>query len=369
MKIAVDARSLLTPHPRGEGRTLRCLYQNIAQLRPDWDVRLYGEWAGECGVAAPNVSTSVVTVPGFRFDLWENLGLPLVAKLGGADLLHGASSSTPRFPLVPAVMTVHDVIPLVFDDGQNQAAVDRFRTQLEFGLRRARAVIAVSENTKADLISLFSLDPARITVIYWGAGNPQDPAPMAAPRCALPQLDIRRPYLLAFAGEARRKNTETVIRAFARLDPRGPDLVLVGLNNPAARKRFAELAGQLGCSGRVLILDYVDDEVLELVLRGATALLYVSLYEGFGLPLLEAMTRGVPIITSSVSSMPEIVGDAALLVGPSSPIEIAEAIQELVSRPEYRNELAERGLKRAKAFRWKDTASRTISVFERVTSR
>ncbi|MDQ6771098.1 MAG: glycosyltransferase family 4 protein [Gemmatimonadota bacterium] len=343
------------------------MYDHIADQRPEWDIRLYGESEGDYAMARSNLSSHVLNIPGFRFNLWENVGLPLVAKFGGSDLLHGASSSTPRFPLVPTVMTVHDVIPLVFDDGQDQTAIDRFRTQLEFGLRRARAVIAVSQNTKADLVSLFGLDPAKITVVHWGADSPLPKDSVGSRDAALTQVGIVGPYLLAFAGEARRKNTEMIIRAFALVNPDGPKLVLVGVNNAAGRKRFGELAHQLHCGERVVIFDYVTDESLEIVLQESVALLYVSLYEGFGLPLLEAMVRGIPIIASDVSSIPEIVGDAALLVSPSNPVEIAEAIEEIVSTPAHRRELIERGVKRAGTFRWEATAAQTIAIFESVS--
>src|SRR6266568_3360492 len=111
--IAVDARSLLTPHPRGEGRMLRTLYHHIAKLRPEWRIQLYGEQPIDPAIDAAGVSIRALSIPGFRFNLWENFGLPLAAKAAGAKLFHGASSSTPRFPLMPSVMTVHDVIPLV----------------------------------------------------------------------------------------------------------------------------------------------------------------------------------------------------------------------------------------------------------------
>src|SRR5690242_14437852 len=163
MKIGVDARSLLTRQPRGEGRALRTLYERIASLRPAWEIELFGEIACDRCLVGSNVSQRVLRIPGFRFNLWENIGLPIAAKAGRCTLIHGAGSSLPRAPLVPAVMTVHDVIPLILDDGQSTLAAARFRRQLEYGLRSARSVIAVSASTKHDLVSLFDVDAARIS--------------------------------------------------------------------------------------------------------------------------------------------------------------------------------------------------------------
>jgi len=362
MKIAVDARSLLTRQPRGEGRALRTLYEHIASLRPEWEIELFGEIAcGRC-VAGSNVSQRVLKIPGFRFNLWENIALPVAAKAGRCTLIHGAGSSLPRTSLVPAVMTVHDVIPLILDDGQSSLAATRFRRQLEYGLCSARSVIAVSASTKRDLVSLFDVDAARITVIHWGvdASSSQSVPPNLAPSYS----GIPDDYLIAFAGEAPRKNTEGLLRAFARLPESGPRLLLVGLSSASARQRFGEIATRLGCERRTIMLDYVDEATLDRLLRGALALLYVSFYEGFGLPLLEAMARGVPVVAANVSSIPEVVGDAGVLVDPTSAQEIADATMELVESRSRREGFAAQGIERAKKFSWQTTAQRTIDVLE-----
>jgi glycosyltransferase involved in cell wall biosynthesis len=364
LKVAIDARSLLTGHPRGEGRSLRRLYQEIAALRPDWEFRLYGERGEGSGIQAKNVTERAYQVPGFRFNLWENVALPLAARQWGAGVIHSTSSSSPRFPLLPVVMTVHDIIPLVFDDGQSKAATDRFRTQLEHGLRTARAIIAVSHHTKRDLLTHFNVDPDRIRVIHWGIDMPASlPVDRTSSAVTLvPGTHI--PYLFAFGGDARRKNTETVIRAFARLPATGPALVLVGLDSATAHARYGALAAQLGCASRVVMLGYVDDETVRNLLDQAVALLYVSLYEGFGLPAIEAMASGVPVIASNTTSIPEVVSDSAMLVDPLNPLEIADAMSLLIAEPRRRADLIEMGISRARTFRWQTTAERTVEALE-----
>jgi glycosyltransferase involved in cell wall biosynthesis len=364
MRIAVDARSLLNRQPRGEGRALRNLYAHIASLRPAWEIKLFGEVdCGRC-IPASNVFQRTLAIPGFRFNLWENLAFPVAAKAGRCNLIHGAGSSLPRIPFAPAVMTVHDVIPLVFDEGQSKFSTERFRRQLEYGLRSARKIIAVSARTKHDLLSLFHVDAGRIEVIHWGVATSFSETGAKVRQSTGAELHDGQPYLIAFAGDARRKNTENILNAFAQLPQHGPKLVLVGLSSEATRQRFGTVAARLGCEQRVVMLDYVADCALDQLLKGALALLYVSLYEGFGLPLLEAMIRGVPVVAANASSIPEVVGDAALLVDPTRPEEIAAAAMELIESSDRRQELAARGIARASTFTWQATAQRTIDTFE-----
>jgi glycosyltransferase involved in cell wall biosynthesis len=367
MKIAVDARSLLSPSPRGEGKSLVRLYQEIARQRPDWAMTLYGESGGAKVPDLPHSTVRTFDLPGFRFNTWENVGLPLLAWRQGADLLHSSSSSAPRFVPIPVVMTVHDLIPLVFNDGWSDIEVARFRRQIEVGLRTARAVIAVSRHTRDDLVQVFRIDPKRVTVVHWGTdARPLAPCSREELVVELGVAGLAQPYLLAFGGDARRKNTATVLRAFAAAARRTPvaRLVIVSLGNDRTRDGFLTLARDLGIADRVDLLGYVSDENLDRLYANCLGLLYVSLYEGFGLPVLEAMARGVPVIASNTTSIPEVAGDAALLVAPTSVEEIASAVVRVVTDADLAMHLRERGIARARAFSWQHTAAATVSTFE-----
>ena len=364
MKIAVDARSLLTRSPRGEGRTLRDLYRHIAALRPEWRITLYGEERGQAHMDRSNVRSATLNLPGYRFNLWENFGLPLAAKFSGSDLIHAASTTAPRAPLLPLVLTVHDIIPVVFDDGQSRSAVDRFRKQLTLGLQKAKLIIAVSAHTRDDLVRRFFVDPSKIQVIHWGIDKPHVVEHASWP---LSEQLASTPYFLAFGGTARRKNTAMIIQAFSRLARGSPPLVIVGLD-AGTRARYDELAAHLGCKNRIITLPYIADAQLDSLFTRALALVYVSLYEGFGMPLLEAMVRGVPVIASNTTSIPEVVGEAGLLVDPSDADALAQAMENIIEDTAARESLALRGLTRAEGFKWEDTARRTVEAFETAMS-
>jgi glycosyltransferase involved in cell wall biosynthesis len=281
------------------------------------------------------------------------------------DLLHCASSGAPAWGITPTVMTVHDIVPLVFDDGLPPGAVSAFRRQLQHGIRRAARIIAVSSHTKIDLCRVFDLDPARVVVIPWGV----DPAPESG-GTGRTELSAE-PYVMAFGGEARRKNSLGIIKAFLRAVPRLPEvrLVFVGMGPGAVRDAVAEEVRAAGADARVQILGYVSEEELESLYERATCLLYLSKYEGFGLPLLEALSRGLPILAANRTSIPEVVGDAAVLVDPDDLGAVADALVEICRTPSLRQGLRIRGPARARQYSWRRTAEQTIGVFEAVAAR
>jgi glycosyltransferase involved in cell wall biosynthesis len=225
-------------------------------------------------------------------------------------------------------------------------------------------VITVSEHTKRDLLRLFPIDPERVVVIPWGV----DPEPAAEPHAP---LTTRRPYLMTFGGAARRKNTLGTVQAFlrfARHDP-GHDLIVAGMAQGGARSEIEAVVRASGLSERVELLGYVPEAEIDRLLSGATCLLYLSRYEGFGLPVLEAMTRGVPILAADRTSIPEVAGKAALLVDPDDPAAIDAALAALVADSALRMRLSAEGRARAAAFDWSRTAQSTIAVFERASAR
>lgn len=363
LRIAVDASSLLTRHPRGEGRSLLRLYRELAQIRPEWRFVFLGTRrsaaAEEIRRLIPHSVIRTFDLPGYRWNLWKRVGLPMAAWLSGAKLLHCSSSGSPPWSPLPIVMTVHDVIPLLMDDGMKPDSIERFRRGLAAGAHLARKIITVSENTRQDLIRLMHPEPGKISVIHWGtdiAASALDPAPH---RCEA--------LVLGFGGGGSiRKNTPMLIRMFGQVAAihRTARLAIIGVSDASQRVELETLAEQLSLQDRITLLDYVPDTELEAYYRRAACLVYVSLYEGFGLPPLEAMARGVPVVASKRSSVPEVVGDAGILVDPERADEIAAAVLKVLDDESLRHQLSERAFRRARTFTWRATAEQTASVFE-----
>lgn len=371
MKIGVDARSLLCAHPRGEGKTLIQLYRGIARLRPSWEFVFFGQ--SGASAAAQNLGIANVTVirfdlPGFRWGTWENIGVPGLAAYFGLDLLHGFSSGGPALLPVPFVMTVHDVIPLKFDDGLSKESTLRFRKRLAAGMRNARRVVAVSTSTKNDLLELFPDVPADlISVVPWGVDPRCNGDAGVSPTSA--SAPSSEPVVLAFGGGgAKRKNALGVLQVFSRVVARVPAarLVMVGVTNETERRDLLDMTRRLGIEGRVELMGFVSEDALDQCYSTACCVLYLSLYEGFGLPPLEAMARGVPVVASDRSSIPEVVGDGGFLVSPDSPDVAAAAVFRLIQDAELRETMARRALARSMHFSWPDSAKRMVEVFESV---
>lgn len=368
MRVGVDARSALSKNPRGEGKSLLRLYSEISVMRPEWDVVFYG-YPGAPPADIENVRISEFDIPGFRFNLWENIALPIHALLDKVDILHCAGSSAPRYIHgTPIILTVHDLIPLVFAEGICDRKVSQFKNQIRYGLSKAEAIIAVSENTKSDIIKIFGTPAEKITVVYWGCDCCEHTTGAHKKMTQVRPVDLGLPerYIMAFGGASPRKNTERIISAFATTSHALTDmhLVLIGVNDPAIRSRFLSLAKKLNIGHRIVIMNFIDDDTLNTVYKHAQCLLYPSLYEGFGLPVLEAMARGVPVVASNSSSIPEVTGDAALLVNPECENDIVDALSSIFADEWMRENLAARGLERSRLFSWRKTAMETIRILE-----
>jgi len=242
-----------------------------------------------------------------------------------------------------------------------------FRIGLRAAVRRADAIVAVSRNTAEDLLSRTRVDPARVHVIPEAAPIP--PEEPADPDEAFARLKVPRPYLLFVGTMEPRKNLVRLIRAYRRAAASGLPhaLVLAGPLGWRHQTLLREIA--LQGPGDVVLTGPMAPAELDTLYRSAAAFVYPALYEGFGLPVLEAMARGVPTICSNTSSLPEVAGDAALGVNPASVREIASAIEVLLTDPALMQRLADRGRARAERFSWDETARLTLQVYEKALGR
>ncbi len=269
------------------------------------------------------------------------------------------------------VLTVHDLAFRLFPQTAPQAT-RRWLSRLDAALPRASELIVVSEQTRRDLLELYPVPANRVSVVPLGVDTQTfRPAPSEAVAEVRRRFGIDGPYLLSLTGIEPRKNLPAILRAFASLaDDVRPLLVLAGPVSPwnpegwdLLRPALDELPRPV--RERVVLTGYVTDSDKVALLSGGEALVYPSLYEGFGLPVIEAMACGTPVLTSNVSALPETAGDAALLVDPRDPEAIAQGIERLLTDRMLRGELREAGLVRARVFDWDESARRTAEVLHR----
>jgi glycosyltransferase involved in cell wall biosynthesis len=292
------------------------------------------------------------------------LHLPGLAKRAGVDLVHSLASTGPARGPFRRVVTVHDLIYKVHPEAHFGVMAAGMSVLVPLAVRRAHRVIAVSQSTARDLAEHLKVDPARIDVVPNGVGTPPGrSADVGALRARLGLAD--RPFVLCTSAKRPHKNLARLLDALARVPAeRRPALVLTGYPTQH-EEELRERAARLGVSDDVRILGWIAQDELEALYAGAAGLVFPSLYEGFGLPVLEAMARGLPVASSNRSSLPEVAGDAALLFDPEDVGAITAAVERLVSDPEEAQRLRALGLEQAKRFSWRETARGTLASYER----
>lgn len=296
----------------------------------------------------------------FRRMTWTQFSLPRICNQLQAQLLF---SPVPEIPLglsCPAVVMVHDVIPLRFPS-LTSPLTHYFRYYVPQVLKQARHVLCNSQATAQDIVDFYHVPAERITPIALA----HDASHFRLPDSSVPQSSISdRPYFVYVGRHDPYKNLHRLINAFAALPSADYDLWIAGSADPRFTPSLQARAAELGLVDRVKFLDYVAYDQLPILLNQALAMVYPSLWEGFGFPVLEAMACGTAVITSDLSSLPEVVGDAALLVNPYSEAEITAAMSQVIADEQARSQLQSAGLKRAQQFSWAKTGEATTAVLQ-----
>lgn len=293
--------------------------------------------------------------------------LPLRCLRDRADVLHVQYFAPPVSP-VPFVPMVHDVSYAIHPDTFSRRDRARFKMGIPWTVRRARRILTVSEHSKGDIVARYGVLPEQVDVAYPGVDPVEfSPDPTPADAGVLAAHGIRPPYVLAVGNIQPRKNLVRLLGAYARVRQARPDLAheLVLVGKPALRHGLVEEAVRAGrLDGYVRHTGYVPRQDLPALYRQAEAFCYPSLYEGFGLPVLEAMACGTPVVTSRNSSLPEVAGGAALLADPTDESSIATALIEVLGSAAVRSKLSLAGPERARLFSWDATAGAVIASLE-----
>jgi glycosyltransferase involved in cell wall biosynthesis len=383
-RVGVVAEQLFGAVPGGIGRYVRALARHLeaeGEARGGAVRWLVARHPAERIAAAglPPERTRALAWPGrLATRAWVELRRPrLPARLAGElDLLHATSAAIPPARGLPLVATVHDIAFRHFPEAYPASGRRFHERATRIAVAEAARVLVPSAATARDLADLYGLEPERVTVTPLGVDPPPAPDPEPVRRL-LERLGVRGPFLLAVGTLEPRKNLGRLVAAFAEAAAELPEHHLVVVGPSGWGKALAAGAVPPRIDGvpprvtgttppRVVLTGRVEDAVLQGLYSLADGLAYPSLYEGFGLPVLEAMARGLPVLTSDRSSLPEVAGGAALLVDPADVPAIAKGLVELVSDRALRQRLAADGPRRAAAFTWRATAAATWAAYEEV---
>jgi glycosyltransferase involved in cell wall biosynthesis len=366
MRVAIDARKL---HDFGIGTYIRNLLRQLAQLDRDTEYVLLCQ-EPDVGMAAtlgPNFRS--VREPSPAYSLREQIRVPWVLRRERPDVFHAPHYVLPAGVSSPSVVTIHDCIHLVFPQYlPNRAAYVYARASMWAAARRSDRILTVSEASKRDILRFFDVPPDKIVVIHNAidAHFSAEPSPdqVAGVRERY-QLDHK--FVLYVGNIKPHKNLVRLIEAFDTLCRDYDDIKLLIIGDEISRLpalRRAVHSHKL--HKRVRFLGYLSDETLAVLYRLASVFVFPSLYEGFGLPPLEAMASGTPVVTSNLSSLPEVTGEAAVLVDPYDVGAIVTGMRRVLEDPALADELRRRGLRRAREFSWTRSAEKTLAVYRDV---
>lgn len=367
MKVGFDVTPLLPPRS-GIGRYTLELYRALAERYPEVELRPLGN-RGAVGRELRAVGGMAdVRLSGPRFPLravWMQAVLPYWLPFSGLDLCHFTNYYAPLAAGTPIVATFHDVSPLTMPEFHPGPRVVASRIFLGRIAAKARAVIAVSQSARRDLVKVLGLPEERVHVVY-EAPSPQFQPVRDDARTAevLARHHVAPGYLLYVGTVEPRKNLVRAIEAVGQLAGTGTPatLVIAGRLGWKYRPILARVE-ELGLGNRVRFLGFVPDADLPVLMSAATAFVYASLLEGFGLPVVEAMACGTPVVTSSGGATEEVAGGAALLVDPLDVAAIADGLARVLGSAGVREEMRGRGLARASQFSWARAAHDTAAVY------
>jgi glycosyltransferase involved in cell wall biosynthesis len=299
---------------------------------------------------------------------WEQLVQPFVLWQEKIDLLHSLAFVTPLLSPCPSVITIYDLSFLIFPQGFKHSKRLYLTLLTRLSARKARRIITISESTKRDTVRLLGASSNKVDVVYCGVDKAFRPLPEREIASFRQKRGLPERIILFVGTIEPRKNVARLVEAYSRARDGQVKLVIGGARGWLYKEVFARVE-ELDLRGDVLFPGYISPDELPLWYNAAELFVYPSLYEGFGLPPLEAMACGTPVITSNVSSLPEVVGEAGLTVDPMNSKGLAEAINQVLGDGALRQSMRERGLARASRFSWAKASRETVEVYRRALGR
>ncbi len=370
-KIAING-TYIQEQASGLGVVNHNLISELMNLAQDFDFSLYS-YADSFQAKYPDKSITVDSAlspdRGFAGHiqriLWYQTALNQQLKRQQADLFFSPVYEGIFFPHVPQIVTVHDLIPLKYPELSPKWKY-YYLYALPFLLKQSQRVICVSEYTKQDIVSNYQLHPESIAVVYNGYDRE-----LFFPQ---PNKEILQKYnldkYLLYVGDMRfYKNLSRTLEAFDRLPLKDYQFAIAGKKDDFFYPEIERQTAQLSARDRILFLDYVPTEDLPGLYSMAQSLVFASLYEGFGLPILEAMACGCPVITARTTSIPEVGGDSVLYIDPYNVDDIAQGMYQILTKVELRESLRHKGIKRSQLFSWDKTAKKVRDIFSNCLDR
>jgi len=360
--LAIDARKYFD---YGIGTYIQNLIRGLSRLRSSFDFLAYISGKDRPVVSVPpSWKVSEVDFP--KYSIQESFLFGKVARRDGVGIFHSPHYTLPYRLSIPSVVTIHDLIPLRFPEYFNVVQRTYARAMMSHAVSAASRILVDSEFVKLEVATAFKVDPKKIVVAHLGVGKEfRKVNSVNAVREFRERYSLAKPYILFVGNTKPHKGLQHLLRAFGALRRRGIELVLVG-GGLDRGSPLAALVDEIELRGTVRELKRISTQDLVMAYNGAEVLVLPSLYEGFGLPAIEAMACGTPVVASDGGALPEVVGDAAVIVRRGNVADLQEALAEVLGNKRLRKSLVAEGRKNIKRFSWQEMAKKTLGVYESV---
>ena len=368
MKIGIDSRGVNLYAGSGIGTYTKNLIINM--INSDTNDNFDLIWTGEKNNNFIKNNTKLFYTSGRYGGFYEKYFVPNLMEKENVDLFHIPQNGI-GYPFdsdLNVVVTIHDLIPYTMPETVGKGYLNRFLKDMPNIIEQAKGIITVSEYSKKDILRFFpSISPDKVYVTPLATNENFMPIPKEACKNYISKnFKLIDPYILYLGGFSSRKNVKELILAFGKIlkDLKTPHKLLLGGSIKDDGEALKDLVLSQDLQNDVLFTGYLDDSILPILYSGAEAFVYPSLYEGFGLPPLEAMSCKTPVITSNLTSIPEVTKDAAILIDPFNKDELSYNLLNLLNDEAKKEELGEKGYKRSLQFSWRQTADKTLKAYK-----
>lgn len=370
MKIAIDARGINWYKGTGIGTYTYNVVKNLLQKDQFNSYELF--WSGKNYSEFKNNKTTILMASRRHQRFFENIYIPNYIYNSNIDIYHIPQNGIGLFEAIECkkIVTIHDLIPYIMPDTVGKGYLKKFLEEMPKIIANCDGILTVSDWSKKDILKFFPTFPEeRIIVTPLAADTAFMPLPKEQCKALIQKkYNFNKPYLLYLGGFSARKNVITLIEAFIKIqkDLNKDIVLLIGGALRDEGEKILNHIKDLDMLHKIIFTGFVEDELLPALYNGCEAFVYPSLYEGFGLPPLEAMSCKIPVITSNCTSIPEVVQDAGLLINPYNTDELCAAIVRVVNDDNLRYNLADKGFIRSKAFNWINTSINTLKGYQTI---